>query len=547
MTAKTGVNASEATMEAGSAAWPNHWSTPMLVASMTPARITSVVPRASHAVRAERPGKGVDMKAGRVALGRRPRRIIVANAVLALTAAAVASCVAPSATPTPLPSQTIASSPAAIDSPAPTPTSPIWTLWPEVTDPPVISLPTLSPTETPQPTNLASPTPALPKGGLPSVGPLAPGDWTGLRWFAIPGGYGPHVTAPTDTFAPNVNLRGWSGGYLYFVWNDAKKTATPWISANGLNWSAEPALDTSRWIADFEAYAIMVNSDDPSWADGCDLYIDALQEGPNGLLVKAHVVCPAGCGGEWSTPDLMWTSPDAVHWTPVDTWFLGNQRLGDISGGSSGYIALGVDAYSPAWNLWKSAQGQSWSAVTLPAAVTSGGFEVITPVSFGGGFVIASEMSQPQGCAFGEAPRSTPALWWSADGSTWTRDTVPGIARGGYPYLRVDRLSDNLLLARESIWYGSQLELAWVSSDGRNWAPVKNGSVLARMSVVTNGSRGLLYGNGIRTFDANGNPVILKQSGDMPWISDWTVAFGPTGLLITQDGIRYWIGVPTAS
>jgi hypothetical protein len=40
--------------------------------------------------------------------------------------------------------------------------------------------------------------------------------------------------------------------------------------------------------------------------------------------------------------------------------------------------------------------------------------------------------------------------------------------------------------------------------------------------------------------------VALKQTGDAPWIDDWQIAVGPTGLLVTGDGSRFWIGVPTA-
>ena len=39
--------------------------------------------------------------------------------------------------------------------------------------------------------------------------------------------------------------------------------------------------------------------------------------------------------------------------------------------------------------------------------------------------------------------------------------------------------------------------------------------------------------------------VALKQSGDLPWKGVQYV-LGPTGLLATDGGNRFWIGVPTA-
>jgi hypothetical protein len=47
------------------------------------------------------------------------------------------------------------------------------------------------------------------------------------------------------------------------------------------------------------------------------------------------------------------------------------------------------------------------------------------------------------------------------------------------------------------------------------------------------------------SFNSGLNLVSVKQTGDLPWTADQLV-LGPTGLLVTEDGTRFWIGVPSA-
>ena len=48
-------------------------------------------------------------------------------------------------------------------------------------------------------------------------------------------------------------------------------------------------------------------------------------------------------------------------------------------------------------------------------------------------------------------------------------------------------------------------------------------------------------------FSSNFSIVTLKESGDLPWWDSEQFALGPTGLLVTDDGTRFWLGVPTSN
>jgi hypothetical protein len=54
-----------------------------------------------------------------------------------------------------------------------------------------------------------------------------------------------------------------------------------------------------------------------------------------------------------------------------------------------------------------------------------------------------------------------------------------------------------------------------------------------------------LPGLQLEVFNAKLSSVALKQTGAVPWTDNWQMALGPTTLLATQDGSRFWMGVTT--
>jgi hypothetical protein len=380
--------------------------------------------------------------------------------------------------------------------------------------------------------------------------------------------------ANAESVGPNATLGGWSRGYVEFVWNPSKRSLTPWVSADGLRWQVGARLDTSTWTAEFAQYdAGNPGTDvDPLYHDACAFEIDNFEQGPSSILLVGNVTCGGGCGGPWTTSEATWTSPDGTAWTALDTAkVFGSAGVGPISGGSSGYIALSASG-SP--ELWLSSDGQAWDRGTLPAEALAKGNSVNNPVAVAGGFVLPGVVvvrkghqtsgSGGGGCVgFGPTDQSLyqGAIWWSPDGRTWTRDTLSGLPSAYGPVsMSLIRIDDHTVVADERITAsdgsGPIAEAQWGSNDGRTWARLK-GELVSPYSpgnVVPGRSRGLVtwYQESpdqnrpvFSVIDPAFKPVVLKESGSAPWIDDWQMALGPTGLLVTADGSRFWIGVPT--
>jgi hypothetical protein len=424
--------------------------------------------------------------------------------------------------------------------------------------------PAVTPTDTPLPTDFVdsspTPTPPLPTGPLPSVAPAPAGQWTAINWLAVPGGHAP--TVEPDAFGAQwINVFGWSGGYVDFVWNDVSRTIVPWHSSDGLAWQAGPKMNLGKLLSGIQAADKFVGGH-----SSCSLDMDGFAAASGSMLVKGYLTCEEGCGS-WISGELMWRSTDGAGWA-LDARTFSGPAVGDISGGSIGYIA--TDSYGTTETVWTSADGLSWRQGKLPTAALGGSKAQVagqlslgSPVAFGDGYVIPGALRGPliNGCALpGPGPLETPALWWSADGSNWTKDALSGTTPAYHVDMTVDRITDGALLARQDS-YDDQGNVtataAWTSTDGKTWRKLA-GPSLSGLSAVSDGNHGLLIDDGlfdqathqpaalaIYGFDASLNPVLLRETGSLPWAQGKAV-LGPTGLLWTGDGTRFWLGVPTA-
>jgi hypothetical protein len=494
------------------------------------------------------------------------RRRLFGGAAAVLIALSLAACTA-AVSPTP---QATATQTAASDSPSPSaspsglPTGSMVTAAPSPTAAwtfPPSALAT--PTDTPVSDPTESPTPPLPSGPLPSLGPAPTGNWTGIKWIAVPGGHSPTVPAvPYDAqgYGVTASIEGWSQGYVEFLWSPSKRTLIPWTSADGLRWRAGSPLDTKAWAADFKQVDIQVPG-----ADDCFFEVGNFQEGPATLLLNGDFYCGGGCGGPWFySSHAFWTSPDGLAWTPLDVArAVGPGGLGVISGGSSGFIALGSAAGKQ--TTWVSSDGQTWAQGALP----NGAFSVSDPVSYAGGFVLPGVVVVAKGhkstwygtCGNGQPgytdlSKYQGALWWSPDGMTWTRDTLTGTVGFGVN-MSVARIDDHTLVADEQTFNaGGSLtaETAWVSRDGKSWSRLK-GYLMTAGGVIGGSDHGMIKewstpagqtGPTLRVINDKLQLVTLSQTGGQPWLDGTQLALGPTGLLATEEGSRFWIGVPTA-
>jgi hypothetical protein len=392
-------------------------------------------------------------------------------------------------------------------------------------------LPTAADTEAPPPT----PTPTAPTGPLPSLSARASGPWTGLDWIALPTGHSPTIPNSGDDSMPQLNLFGWSGGYVEFIWNAAARTVTPWSSADGLTWTAGPNLSIGGLVRQIPADGV-----------ACDFEMTDVVQGPSTLMGQGRIVCAgATCGPPWYSSQARWLSRDGLAWGVI-----GTQPEGAISGGPSGYVSVNDTS------LWISDDGKTWRGGTLPQA-TLAEDTGWNSASFGGGFVLATTVYWPGGC--GSAPGTKiPAVWWSSDGNRWSREDLPGAVVADGVDTEVTLIAGDALLVREySTDYngGTDTVTAWTSRDGRSWQPLATDDTIWNAAILTDGSRCVVVGvstdgsqSKLQTFDSNLRLVGLRQSGDVPQLAPWSWAYalGPSGLLVSQDGSRSWLGVPTS-
>jgi hypothetical protein len=404
--------------------------------------------------------------------------------------------------------------------------------------------PTPSPTPTPTPTQ----TPTL--TAVSSVGPAPAGEWTGIRWI-FAGSVFPQTPVPDggDQSSVQISVFGWSRGYVGFrtavtqTLADTGPGSEKWImvstaSPDGLHWTSGKTLgagDTGSWV-----------------------FIGAVVEGPAGLLAVGRNPA-AMCGGP-ATVGAMWTSPDGLTWTRVQppSDFVA-ASIYTVDAGSAGYIATGTlkDGVTPA--VWISADGRSWGRTTLPKP-PSGSILVDGATAFAGGYVISGAQRLDIGCGMSEF---VPTLWWSPNGKSWTSGNLSGAMPAGDAWVTVNRISDHALMAIAQGWDATGVvssQQIWVTGDGQKWQLVKSPSNLLNSYILTNGQRGLMavhqtngYGPPtIATVNDDLTVTILNQSGNGPVDSDtssqWMSALGPTGVVIlSEDGLDLWLGVPTAS
>jgi hypothetical protein len=288
--------------------------------------------------------------------------------------------------------------------------------------------------------------------------------------------------------------------------------------------------------------------------------ITQVVEGPSGLLAVGRYP-GAACGGP-STIDALWTSTDGLTWSLVrPSADFASARVFWVDGGSNGFIASGILKDATTQAVWLSGDGRSWTTVPLKSPAF-GKFVLDGATTFAGLYVISGAVLKDSGCG---QTWETPSLWWSADGRSWTRNKLPGVATASDAYITTTKVSDNALMAVANEWdEATQVnsQQVWVSSDGNAWKLVASPSSMLGDGIMTDGRRGLVVaepGPG-----SDGPPTVatvaddlsvktLSQTGDVAVYSAalapvWLATLGPTGVVILSlDGLDLWLGVPAAS
>lgn len=183
---------------------------------------------------------------------------------------------------------------------------------------------------------------------------------------------------------------------------------------------------------------------------------------PRFLLAGPGRLVAAGVHGQLeSGPVTIWTSSDGATWTRTPAHDLDGVIL-DMRSGGPGFIATGYEGQRP---IWTSEDGVSWSR--LPGRIgTSGDIFAVAP---GGPGLVAVG--------------SFPGAWFSSDGETWERASVPPVPSdvylgddGDHPQVYLSDVAegaDRLVAVGQTLLEDNTYGVVvWNSVDGRSWADV---------------------------------------------------------------------------
>jgi hypothetical protein len=179
----------------------------------------------------------------------------------------------------------------------------------------------------------------------------------------------------------------------------------------------------------------------------------ALQGAPGGFV---HSVAGGPLGYVVSADDggqgVTWVSSDGRSWTHVAAGAMADGTAGvfDPQAVADGWVGLRSNAVpSPAF--LSSSDGVSWTATViepteeaLPLRLVAGSW----------GYLVQGIPS----CALGSCP--DPVIWWSGDGTKWTRIAAEGPLKGG----------DTVAAAGDHGFIGVAGDSAWSSTTGWSWA-----------------------------------------------------------------------------
>ncbi len=439
----------------------------------------------------------------RLSSGSSRRRIRLAGVLL--VAASIAGCQAVPGQPVATPLQTGTTGPTATAA--------------ETTGPVATATEMTAPTDTPVETDTSGPT----------ASPLPTAAGRVLVWHSV--SLPAKLAATSDSPFQNA-VFGWSRGYLVFHENVDTGSAVPWTSTDGRQWQPGRSLDMS------------------GVSQGAQ--VEEVVEGPAGLLALGRAPGCAddgtGCMPEPAT--ALWTSADGASWSRVDlSKAFGGAAVGDVSGGPKGYMAVSrsSDSSTDSPAVWLSADGQTWQALSLSSDTFADAYLARGTV-LADGFLVAGRIGSLEGWGGGDFPTTTPAIWWSADGSDWSRVTLPDVATTPEAEAAITAIATGKLVAHVVSWDCSCPpegdDQAWTSSDGQTWKAAME-QFPSPAVVLSDGHEAL------QLVPSDGGLTVAVSSDGFEWaevavsgsgpadLSD--AAYGPAGLLVEDSSGNLWL------
>jgi hypothetical protein len=402
--------------------------------------------------------------------------------------------------------------------------------------------------------------------------------WHRIAWSGVPAGHAPAVPASATREDHDATIEGWSQGYEEFIWDPQARSIAPWFSADALTWREGTALAIGRWTTELAG-----EETSPGYPRSyCSLKVGQFEEGGSSLVLRGWVVCkdPNNCGRDWHTSEAIWASDDGISWTLVDMpSTFGDGGISRISGGSPGFAGLGYSVGKQI--LWVSTNGRSWHRGALPAETLQPGSLAGDPVVIATGFVVPGVVREKKGpgaslgygvragyasyetgfipsCGGGIPGDTTSlyrgAVWWSPDGTTWSRDDLAGTVPAANVNMELCRVDDHTVLTTQETWDPMNGAYSWASRDGRTWTPGavpvdKDNFVLRRFNVFTDGNNSVIwlpdFPKDVYVVDETFDLVKLAQSGGFAIPEYSQMALGPAGLIVMTGDSTLWLGIPS--
>lgn len=357
---------------------------------------------------------------------------------------------------------------------------------------PTISSPSASASpslEVPAPTPASSSATAAPSAATFSL-PGVASNWTGLSWSKLASD-NPLVSADSG-----ARLISWSHGYVVYGTSNGGSNGFVLTSPDGATWNQVTAIGTDY------------------------------------VLVAASSTELVAMTETATTAATVWTSTDGVQWRNAGTPS-GLSVVDSIAGTAAGFVATDHSVSGSGktatgtFGVAYSSDGITWTPVDVGTAISwdevgpqvqSGANRFFVTGGYTGGQASQAAyrldaLHEPAGTDRGivaSGAASTPGLWWSDDGRTWTAAT--GLTSYGATLL-VGR--SGMLLGTTDREVPGAIGLETSSDGGKSWrddtgfAPV--GAVVCGQGECTPGPDG--------SFAANGAVLLAMKNNGQAWVS----------------------------
>jgi hypothetical protein len=289
------------------------------------------------------------------------------------------------------------------------------------------------------------------------------------------------------------------------------------------------------------APVVWTSSDGAKWTrqmlpspPGINAGVVAVAAGPSGLLAVGSTYQP----DTYSVTTSVWHSDDALHWTQGQFPEASGPRFFGISTNAivavnDQFVAVGSDdGHATAWTT---RDGSTWTTARLPDGISDDSeVSVARSVATSAGRLVAVgsiQSTEPAGVSYSSdtggftaSGHSKIAVWYSDDGSTWTRAALGDLA-------------DNQLQTPGSVAAGPQgfvgfirlfdgdhyVEATIASTDGEEWTRSDSAIVGPRTDLVATPSGwvgiGLERDVGVSAAGAGSQSAIQAPENSTVWVA----------------------------